>query len=149
MSSYYPLNQEEILKKLLRAISQETANISMNETLINLLQQNKTVKCGGKEEMKRRYHQVRLSMPQEEEQSGPWRLCNNLTESSNGESSDEEDDGTTCQISKIPWIELIVKCGDWVQWDIYMWWIYLPKVLWEERYFHRWFFVVFATDHKY
>ena len=45
---------------------------------------------------------VNEEMPQEEEQSGPWRLCNSLTESSNGESNDEED-------------ELIVKCGDWVQ----------------------------------
>ena len=43
---------------------------------------------------------VNEEMPQEEEQSGPWRLCNSLTESLNGESNDEED-------------ELIVKCGDW------------------------------------
>ena len=46
---------------------------------------------------------------------GPSRQCNNSVEYSN---DDEEDDGTTCKIYKIPWIELTEKCGDWVQCNI-------------------------------
>ena len=43
-----------------------------------------------------------------------------MVESSNDESSDEEeDDGTTCKICKIPWIELTEKREDWVQCDMY------------------------------
>ena len=49
---------------------------------------------------------VNEEIPQEEQQTGTSRQCNNLAESSNDESSeDEEDDGTTCKICKIPWIE--------------------------------------------
>ena len=62
-------------------------------------------------------------MPQEKQQPGPSRQCNNLAESSNDESSteeenDEEDDGTTCNVCKISWIELTKKCGDQVQCNI-------------------------------
>ena len=65
-------------------------------------------------------------IPQEEQQPDPARQCNNVAEWLNGESSDEEeDDGTTCKIFKISWIESTEKCDDWVQW--YMWWIYRPK----------------------
>ena len=47
------------------------------------------------------------------------RQCKNLAESSNGESNDEEDDGTiTCKVCKIPPIVLAEKYGDWVQCDI-------------------------------
>ena len=47
-----------------------------------------------------------------------WQ-CKNLVESSNDESSvDEEDNGTTCKICKILWIELTKKCGDWFPGDI-------------------------------
>ena len=60
---------------------------------------------------------VNKETPQEEQHPGPSRQCNNLAESSNGESSDEEDDGT-CKICKIPWVELTEKCGDWVQCNI-------------------------------
>ena len=41
-----------------------------------------------------------------------------MVESSNDESSDEEDGGTTCKICKIPWIELTEKREDWVQCDM-------------------------------
>ena len=53
-------------------------------------------------------------IPQEEQQPGPSRQCNNLAESLNDESSNEDAD-TTCKIFRIPWIELTEKCGDWVQ----------------------------------
>ena len=47
------------------------------------------------------------------------RQYSNSSESSNDESCDEEeDDGTTCKICKIHWIELTERCGDWVQCDI-------------------------------
>ena len=57
-------------------------------------------------------------MSQEEQQPGPLRQHNNLAESSNDESGNEEDDNTTCKTSKSPWLELTKKCGDWVQCDI-------------------------------
>ena len=42
-------------------------------------------------------------IPQEEQQPGPLRQCNNLVESLNDESIDEkEDDRTTFKICKIP-----------------------------------------------
>ena len=58
----------------------------MNETAINLLQQDSQENCGGGvEEKVKRYHQVWLSMKKY-----------NLAESSNDESNnEEEDDGTT------------------------------------------------------
>ena len=46
-SNYEPLNREGILKKLLRTISQESANVLMNETRIILLQQNRAEKDWG------------------------------------------------------------------------------------------------------
>ena len=55
---------------------------------------------------------VNEEIPQEEQQLGPSRQCNNLAESSYVENSDEEDDGTNCKICKIPWTELTEKCGD-------------------------------------
>ena len=62
---------------------------------------------------------------QEEQQTGPSRQCDNLTESSNDESSDEkENDVTICKTCKIPWIELKEKCGGGVQCDIYDKYIY-------------------------
>ena len=55
-------------------------------------------------------------IPHVKQQPGLSWQCNNLAESSNDESSDEEgDDGTACKICKIPWIELREKCRDWVQ----------------------------------
>ena len=58
-------------------------------------------------------------MPQEQQQQGSSRQCNNLAASSNDESNGEgEDDGTTCKICKIPWKELMEKCGYWIQCDI-------------------------------
>ena len=55
---------------------------------------------------------------QEEQQPCPLQQCNNLAESTNDGSSDEEgDDGTICKICKIPWIELTEKCRDWVQYN--------------------------------
>ena len=39
---------------------------------------------------------------QEEKQPGPSRQCKKLAQSSNDESSDEEDDGTTCKVCQIP-----------------------------------------------
>ena len=58
---------------------------------------------------------VNEKIPQEDQQPGPSQQCNNLAKSSNGESSNEEDDGTTFIICKIPWTELTEKCGDWAQ----------------------------------
>ena len=48
-------------------------------------------------------------LPQVEEQPGPLWQCNDLAESLNDESSDEEDDGNTCKICKISWGELTEK----------------------------------------
>ena len=52
----YLLSHKEILRKILRTISQESADVSMNEILINLLKQNRAKKVGRKEEEERRYH---------------------------------------------------------------------------------------------
>ena len=42
-----------------------------------------------------------------------------MVESTNDEGNDEkEDDGTTCKICNIPWMELTEKCGDWVLCDL-------------------------------
>ena len=58
-------------------------------------------------------------IPQEKQQLGLSGQCDNLALSSNNESSDEEEDnGTTWKICKIPWIELAQQWGDWVQCDI-------------------------------
>ena len=59
---------------------------------------------------------VSEKIPQQEQQPGPSQ-SNDLAGSSIDESSDEEEDGTTCKICKISWIELAEKCGDWVQCD--------------------------------
>ena len=116
------MNCEENLSKLLRTISQESANVSINETLINLLQQNRAEKkLGGKEEEKGRYNQVRLpndEIPEEEEQLGPSQQYNNLAESLNDESSDEKNCETTCKVCKTPWIEMTEKYRDWAQCNI-------------------------------
>ena len=56
-------------------------------------------------------------IPQDEQQ-GRSQQCNNLAESLNDESRDQENCETTCKICKTPWIELIKKCGDWVQCNI-------------------------------
>ena len=61
---------------------------------------------------------VNKEIPQEEEQQGPSRQCNDWPETSNYESNDEEGVDTNCKICKIPWIKLREKCGDWVQCDI-------------------------------
>ena len=89
-------------------------------------------------------------IPQEEQHPGPSKQHNNMAESSNDESSDkEEDDGTTCKIYKIPWIELMEKCGDWFQCNI------CGECIFPKCYDKRGisadddFFVVFYLDHKY
>ena len=73
-----------------------------------------------------------------------------MAELSNNESSDEEDDdGTTCKICKIPWIELTEKCGDWAQGaicDEYIFPKYYGKINISTD---DHFFVAFASDHKY
>lgn len=38
------------MRKLPRIVSRESTNVSMNEILINLLQQNRSIKLGGKKE---------------------------------------------------------------------------------------------------
>ena len=94
----------------------------MNETLINCLQKNRTEKVKEKRGMGKNISTgtiVDEKIPQEEKQPDPSQQCNNLPESSNEDSSDEEkNDGTTCKIFKIPRIKLKEKCGDWVQCDI-------------------------------
>ena len=58
-------------------------------------------------------------MSQEEQQPSLSPQNNNLDESLNDESGDEEeDDGITYKFCKIPWIELTKKWGDCVQCDI-------------------------------
>ena len=44
-----------------------------------------------------------------EQQPGPSRKRNILAKSLNDERSDEKDDGATCKIYIIPWIELMEK----------------------------------------
>ena len=61
---------------------------------------------------------VNGELPQEEQEAGTLQQFNNLGKSSNGESSNEKDDGTTCKICKIPRKQLTGKCADWVQCDI-------------------------------
>ena len=82
----------------------------------------------GKKRKKKEYTTViNEEIPQEEQQPGPSWQCNNLAESLNDETSDKEkDDGATCKICKIPRIELMEKCEDWVQYDLCHEYIY-PK----------------------
>ena len=55
----------------------------------------------------------------EEEKEMFMAAVQQFDESSNDESSDEEkDDDTIRKISKIPWIKLTEKYGDWVRCDI-------------------------------
>ena len=93
------MNREEILRKLPRAVSQETENVSMNETAANLLQQNKTEKVGAGRGGGRKISSGTIfnaQIPQEEQQSGPLWQCNNLSEFK------EVDDGNTRKIWIIP-----------------------------------------------
>lgn len=78
----------------------------MNETLINLLRQNRAEKVW--EKRKGRWKKIPSGAviseetPQEEQQLSPSWQSNHLAEPSNDESSDEEeDDGTICTICKI------------------------------------------------
>ena len=84
------------MRKLSKTISQESANISVKETLINLLQKNRTEKVGGEGGRGEKISPctvVNKEILQEEQE--PSRQCNNLVKSSNDESSNkEEDDGT-------------------------------------------------------
>ena len=81
------MNREEILRKFLRTISQESANVSMNETLIKRRRRKKILSGTA----------VNEEILPEEQQPSPSRQCNNLAESSNDESRDEKEvDGTTC-----------------------------------------------------
>ena len=121
-SRYCPLNWKEILRKLPRAISQESANVSMNETLISFLQRNRTENVKGKRGKGKKISSATVvdeEIPQEEKKPDSSQKCNILAESSNDESSDEEeDDGTTYKIFNIPRIELKEKCGYQAQCDI-------------------------------
>ena len=65
----YPLNREEILRKLPRTIFQESANVSINQTLLNLLKKNRAEKVGGRKR-KRKENFITEEIPQEEQQSG-------------------------------------------------------------------------------
>ena len=93
-SNYYPLNREEILRKLRRKISEKSANVSMNKALINTLQPNRAEKVGGRRRGKKILSgtAVNEEIPQEEQQPGPLRQCNNLAKSSNDETTDEEEE---------------------------------------------------------
>ena len=89
----------------------------MNETFRNLLEPNRAEKVGGERGRGKKIPSgivVNEEISQKEQQPDPLRQCNYLAESSklfHDESSDEEeDDGTTCNICKIPWIEMIEKC---------------------------------------
>ena len=103
------MNREEILKKLPRTIPKESASVSMNETLINLLRENRAEKVWGKRGREKKIPSgavVSEETPQEEQQPGPSWQINNLAEPSNDESSDEEEhNGTNCKICNIPWVE--------------------------------------------
>ena len=95
------MNRKAILRKLPTTILQESTNVSMNETLINLLQQNRTEKVGGGAwvgigKTIPSGTVVNEETPQEEQQPDLSRQCNNLAESSN----EEEDDGTYCKTCK-------------------------------------------------
>ena len=56
------MNCKNFLRKLLRIIFQERSYVTMNETLIKLLQKNRTNTVGEKKEEEKRYCQVLLSM---------------------------------------------------------------------------------------
>ena len=70
----------------------------MSEILTNLLQQNRADKVGGERETGNKILSdtvVNEEIAKEEQEPGPLLHCNNLAESSTGESSD---DGTICKI---------------------------------------------------
>ena len=74
----------------------------MSETFINLLQEKRAKKFGGKRGRGKKIPSgtaVNDEIPQEKQQPGPSLIRNNLDKSSNGESSNEEESGgTTCRI---------------------------------------------------
>ena len=107
------------MRKLPTTIAQENADVSMNEILINLVQQNRVKKFwGGRGKKISSAAAVNEEIAQEEQQPGPSRQCSNLAKSPNDESSNKEgDDDTNCKICKISRIEMTAKCGDWVQCD--------------------------------
>ena len=74
------------MRKHLRLVSQKSANVSVNKTLINLLQQNEKAKRKKKPSDAVVYEE----MPQEEQQPDPLPQYNKFPESSNDESSDKE-----------------------------------------------------------
>ena len=109
-----------------------------------MLLQNRSEKVSGGGEEERRYHQIRLSMKKYLRRDSSqvhrieWReqrwgrrwiyYLQNLQDPL------DRTDGEMWRLGSMPYIQ----------------WIYLPKVLWQERYSRRWwfFFVAFALDHK-
>ena len=137
------MNRKEILRKLSGIICQESVNVSMIETLRNLLLKNRAEKVrgegrGGEGEGERKEDTVRCGCQRRNTSGGA--AARSIT--------------TMQQFGrKIEWLE-----QQWRRWWYYlqnlqnpqdrtdgeMWrlgsiwymrWIYLPKMLWQERYF--------------
>ena len=86
-----------------------------------MLRQNRTEKVGERKKKKNTIsYNCQLRNTSGTAAARSIRQCNNVAESLNDESSDEEgDDYTTCVICKIPSIKLLEKCGgSWVEYDI-------------------------------
>lgn len=95
------MNRKNIFEKLPRTIPQESANVSLIETLINLLQQSRGEKAREKRGREKKIPSGTIvieEIPQVEEQLRPSRQWNNLVELLNVESNDAEKDVTTCKI---------------------------------------------------
>ena len=111
----YPLDTNEILRKLLKTITEAQADQSLNETLIDLLQKNRSDKRVTK---KSRGERVRAGVIVNTELG-----ANYVSDSSSEE--ENVDDGTMCKICSVKWIDLTENSGIWVQCDI-CWWLHMP-----------------------
>ena len=104
----YPLDRNEVLRKLLKTITEAQVDQSMNETLIDLLQRNRGDKRVTK---KSRGKHVEAGIIVNTEPAA------NYVSDSNSQEEDV-DDGTVCKICSFKWIDLTENSSMWVQCDI-------------------------------
>ena len=104
----YPLDRNEVLRKLPKTITEAQVDQSMNETLIDLLQTKHGDKCVIKKSWGKH---VEAGIIVNTEPA-----ANYVSDSSSEE--EDEDDGTVCKICSIKWIDLTENSSIWVQCDI-------------------------------
>ena len=134
------------MKKIPRTTSQESANVSINKALINLLQQTRTKKVAGERGREtKRYYQVWLSMKKYLRRSSSHAHFGNAAIWLNHQMME-----AAMTRKMIPWMEIREKYEGWLQCDICGEY-FCPKSYDKRDTFLQMmiFFVVFALDHKY